>query len=107
MIIFMFGLWQIFCWMRQWLNLRTTRSATETPSTTGMATETPSIPEAQGASLYRANEARHIYIKEKGYAYHTHEDCETLKTRSPTMRRIYCKVCEARTSHLAAQSTKS
>ena len=88
MIVYMCGLWQIFRWTRRWLRYRTPTSTTATTATTSTTVTADATKEKP--------QANRIYIKEKGYAYHTYADCPTLQTRSSTMMRSFCRTCEAR-----------
>ena len=101
MIVCLCGFWQIFRWMWRWL--RPTAMAS-TPATGGAS---PRV--IADATVHEQQRRRHvaeasrIYIKEKGYAYHTHADCPTLQTRSSTMMRSLCRACEARAPQPATQ----
>ena len=103
MIVYMCGLWQIFRWTRRWLRYRTPTSTTATTATTSTTVTADATVIVESTAFVHeprrrrhVNEANRIYIKEKGYAYHTYADCPTLQTRSSTMMRSFCRTCEAR-----------
>ena len=101
MIVCLCGFWQIFRWTWRWLRPTATASTPATRGASPKVTTDATVHEQQRRR--HVTEANRIYIKEKGYAYHTYADCPTLQTRSSTMMRSLCRACEARASQPATQ----